>query len=95
MNIKPLSDHVIIKTIDRENKSKSGIIIPDTAKEKPMLGEVLAVGPGKFNNDGKRSKMEVKVKDQVLFGKYTGTEIKIENQELLIMTESDIFAIVK
>ena len=94
MKIKPLSNHVVLKTIENENKSKAGIIIPDTAKEKPILGEIQAVGPGKFSNDGKRIKMEVKVKDKVLFGKYSGNEIKFDDQELLILTESDILAIV-
>jgi chaperonin GroES len=94
MNLKPLSDRVLVKAIEKENKSKSGIIIPDTAKEKPMMGEVVAVGPGKMGEDGKRLKMEVKVKDHVLYGKYSGTDIKIEGNEYLILNQSDILAIV-
>jgi chaperonin GroES len=95
MNIKPLSNRVVIKSIEKEDKSSSGIIIPDTAKEKPMLGEIVAVGPGKLSDDGKRLKMEVKVKDKILYGKYTGTEITLANKEYLILDESDILAIVK
>jgi chaperonin GroES len=95
MNVKPLSDRVVLKTIEKDTKSSGGIIIPDTAKEKPMLGEIVAVGPGKLSGDGKRIKLEVKVKDKVLYGKYSGTEIKLDNNDYLIMNESDILAIVK
>ena len=95
MDIKPLSNRVVIKSIEKENKSGGGIIIPDTAKEKPMLGEIVAVGPGKLSDDGKRLKMEVKVKDKILYGKYTGTEITLDNKEYLILDDNDILAIVK
>ena len=95
MNIKPLSNRVVVKAIDKENKSGGGIIIPETAKEKPMLGEIVAVGPGKLSDDGKRLKMEVKVKDKILYGKYTGTEITLDNKEYLILDDNDILAIVK
>ena len=95
MNIKPLSNRVVIKSIEKENKSSGGIIIPDSAKEKPMLGEIVAVGPGKMSDDGKRVKPEVKVKDKVLYGMFSGTEIKLDNKDYLILNESDILAIVK
>jgi chaperonin GroES len=95
MNIKPLSDRIVIKAIEKDTKSNGGIIIPDTATEKPMLGEVVAIGPGKMSDDGKRVKLEVKTKDKVLFGKYSGTEIKFDGQDYLILNESDILAIVK
>jgi chaperonin GroES len=95
MNIKPLSNRVVIKSIEKEDKSSGGIIIPDSAKEKPMLGEIVAVGPGKLSDDGKRLKMEVKVKDKILYGKYTGTEITLDNKEYLILDDNDILAIVK
>lgn len=92
--MKPLADRVIIKPAAAEEKSKGGIILPDTAKEKPVIGEVVAVGPGKIADDGKKITLEVKVGDKVLYGKYSGTEVTVEGEELLIMREADIFAIV-
>ena len=95
MNLKPLADRVIIKPAAAEEKTKGGIILPDTAKEKPMKGEIIAVGTGKVNEDGKVISLEVKVGDKVLYGKYSGTEVNIDDTEYLIMRESDIFAIIK
>jgi chaperonin GroES len=94
MKLKPLADRVIVKPIEEQEKKKGGIIIPDTAKEKPMQGEIVAVGPGKRNDDGKKVPLEVKKGDRILYGKYSGTEVEIEEQELLVMKESDIYAIV-
>ena len=94
MKIKPLADRVVIKPSPADEKSRGGIILPDTAKEKPVVGEVVAVGPGKVADDGKTIKPEVKVGDKVLYGKYSGTEVTIEGEEFLIMREADIFAIV-
>jgi chaperonin GroES len=94
MKIKPLADRVVIKPSPAEEKSRGGIILPDTAKEKPVVGEVVAIGPGKVTDDGKKVAPEVKVGDKVLYGKYSGTEVTIEGDEYLIMRESDIFAIV-
>ena len=94
MNIKPLGDRVVIKALPMEEKTKSGIIMPDTAKEKPQEGTIVAVGAGALNKDGVRVALEVKVGDRVLFSKYAGTEIKYEGKEYLIMKESDIHAIV-
>ena len=94
MNVKPLHDRVIVKRIEETEVVKGGIIIPDTAKEKPMEGEVLAAGPGKIMEDGKRAAMDVKAGDRVLFGKYSGTEIKIDDQDYVIMREDEILAIV-
>jgi chaperonin GroES len=94
MKMKPLADRVIIKPSAAEEKTKGGIILPDTAKEKPVIGEVVAVGPGKVTDDGKKVALEVKVGDKVLYGKYSGTEVTVEGEELLIMREADIFAIV-
>ena len=93
MKIKPLSDRVIVKAEAAEEKTASGIILPDTAKEKPQEGKVVAVGPGKISDSGNTIKMTVKVGDKVLYGKYSGTEIIVNNQEYLIMKENDIFAI--
>lgn len=93
MNIRPLADRVVVKPIEPEEKKEGGIIIPDTAKEKPMQGKVVAVGPGKISENGEKIPMEVKVGDIVLYGKYSGTEVTIDNEEYLIMRESDIFAI--
>jgi len=92
--IKPLADRVIIKPAEAEEKTSGGIILPDTAKEKPIEGTVVAVGPGKTADDGKIIKPEVKVGDRVLYGKYSGTEVTIAGEEYLIMRESDIFGIV-
>jgi chaperonin GroES len=92
--IKPLADRVIVKPAEAEEKTAGGIILPDTAKEKPIEGTVVAVGPGKTGDDGKIIKPEVKVGDRVLYGKYSGTEVTIDGEEYLIMRESDIFGIV-
>ena len=94
MKIRPLQDRVIVKRIEEEEKSKGGIIIPDTAKEKPQEGKVVAVGKGKVNDDGKITPLDVKVNDRVLFGKYSGSEINIDGEELLIMREEDILGII-
>jgi chaperonin GroES len=94
MNLKPLGDRVVIKPSPKEEITKSGLVIPDTAKEKPQEGTILAVGPGKLDEDGKRVHMDVKVGDKVLYAKYAGTEIKLEGEEHLIVKESDILAIV-
>tara|TARA_B100000945_G_scaffold130296_1_gene103982 strand:+ start:477 stop:761 length:285 start_codon:yes stop_codon:yes gene_type:complete len=93
MNIKPLSDRVVVKPQEAEEKTASGIILPDTAKEKPQMGEILAVGPGKSSDSGSLIKMTVKKGDKILYGKYSGTEITVGNDEVLIMRESDILAI--
>ena len=90
MKFRPLHDRVLIKVLDSEEKSSGGIIIPDTAKEKPQEGEIVAVGPGAMNDSGKLAPMDVKVGDIVLFGKWSGTEIKIDGKEYSIMKESDI-----
>ena len=94
MNVKPLADRVIVKPIDPEEKKQGSIIIPDTAKEKPQEGEVVAVGPGKVNDSGSKVELEVKKGDKVLYGKYSGTEVTIDGVEYLIMRESDILAII-
>jgi chaperonin GroES len=94
MKLKPLADRVVIKPSPAEEKTKGGIILPDTAKEKPVVGEVVAVGPGKVTEEGKKVVPEVKVGDKVLYGKYSGTEVTVEGEEYLIMREADIFAIV-
>ncbi|MBI72500.1 MAG: co-chaperone GroES [Candidatus Marinimicrobia bacterium] len=94
MSIKPLSDRVVIKAQEAEEKTASGIILPDTAKEKPQIGEVVATGPGKVNESGNLVKMSVKKGDKVLYGKYSGTEISHNGDDLLIMRESDILAVV-
>ncbi len=93
VKIKPLSDRVLVKPAEAEEKTASGIIIPDTAKEKPQKGKVVAVGKGKVSDDGKLCPPEIKVGDIVLYGKYSGTEITIDNSDYLIMRESDIYAI--
>ncbi len=94
MNLKPLSDRIVVRPSKAEEKTKGGIIVPDTAKEKPVWGEVIAVGPGRMSDEGKVIPMTIKVGDQVLYGKYSGTEVTIEGEELLIMRESDVFAII-
>jgi len=94
LQLKPLADRVVVKKIEAEEKTSGGIVLPDTAKEKPQQGEILAVGPGKFDEKGNRQPMEVKVGDKVLFAKYSGTEVKIEGVEYLILAERDILAIV-
>ena len=93
MKLKPLADRVVVKPSPAEEKTKGGIIVPDTAKEKPVWGEVIAVGPGRISDDGKSIPMEIKVGDKVLYGKYSGTEVTVDGNEMLIMRESDIFAI--
>ena len=95
MKIRPLQDRILLKRIQEEEKSKGGIIIPDTAKEKPQEGKVVAVGKGKVNEDGKITPLDVKVNDRVLFGKYSGTEINIDGEEHLIMREDDILGIIE
>jgi chaperonin GroES len=94
INLKPLADRVIVKPSEAEEKTKGGIILPDTAKEKPIEGTLVAIGPGKVAEDGKIVKPEVKVGDKVLYGKYSGTEVTVEGETYLIMRESDIFAII-
>jgi len=95
MKIRPLADRVVIKRIEEEEVKKGGIIIPDTAKEKPQKGEVIAVGPGRLDEKGNRMPMEVKVGDKVLFSKYAGTEVKIGDEEYLIMREDDILCVLE
>ena len=95
MKVKPLHDRVIVKRVEEEEKTKGGIIIPDTAKEKPVEGVIMAVGDGKVADDGKKIALEVKAGDKVLFGKYAGTEIQINGEEHVIMREDDIIAIVE
>ena len=95
MNLRPLQDRVLIRRVEPETKSAGGIFIPDTAQEKPMEGAVVAVGPGVRDEDGKLHALDVKVGDRVLFGKWSGTEIKIDGEELVIMKESDIMGIVE
>jgi chaperonin GroES len=95
MKIKPLGDRIIVKRIEEEEKSKGGIIIPDTAKEKPQQGEVIAVGTGKLTDKGERIPMEIKVGDRVLFGKYSGTDVKLEGEECLIMHQDDVLGIIE
>ena len=95
MNLRPLHDRVIVKRIESETTTASGIVIPDNAAEKPDQGEVIAVGPGKFDEDGDRMDMSVKKGDRVLFGKYSGQTVKINGDELLVMKEDDLFAVVE
>jgi chaperonin GroES len=95
MKIRPLQDRVIVKRVDEEEKTKGGIIIPDTAKEKPQEGKVVAVGKGKVDEDGKVRPLDVKAGDRILFGKYAGTEIKIEGEEHLILREDDILGVIE
>jgi len=95
MKIRPLQDRVIVKRLEEEEKTKGGIIIPDTAKEKPQEGKIIAVGKGKMTDDGKVIPLDVKAGDRILFGKYSGTEIKIEGEEHLIMREEDILGIIE
>jgi chaperonin GroES len=94
MKIKPLADRILVKPAPAEEKTASGIIIPDTAKEKPMQGEVIAVGKGRISDDGKVSPLELKVGDKILYGKYSGTEVTVDGDEYLIMRESDVYAII-
>jgi len=94
MKLRPLQDRILVKRVEEETKTKGGIIIPDTAKEKPAEGKVVAVGNGKVGDDGKRVALEVKAGDRVLFGKYSGTEVKVEGEEFLIMREDDVLGII-
>lgn len=94
MNIKPLGDRVVIKVLESEQKTASGIVIPDKAKEKPQEGEILAVGSGKVLDNGTKVELEVKVGDKVIFSKYAGTEVKLGNEEYLVLSERDILAII-
>jgi len=95
VKIRPLQDRVIVKRIEEEEKTKGGIIIPDTAKEKPQEGKVIAVGKGKLNEDGKVVPLDVKVNDRILFGKYSGSEINMDGEEHLIMREEDILGVIE
>lgn len=95
MKVKPLNDRVLVKRLEETPMTKGGIYIPDTAKEKPIEGRIVATGPGKLSEDGKRMPMSVKENDRVLFGKYAGTEIKVEGEEYLMMREDDILAIIE
>ena len=95
MNFRPLHDRVVVRRIDAEEKTKGGIIIPDTAKEKPQEGEVIAVGPGARDENGVLRALDVKAGDRILFGKWSGTEVRLDGQDLLIMKESDIMGIVE
>jgi chaperonin GroES len=95
MNFRPLHDRVLVRRLEQEEKTSGGIIIPDTAKEKPMEGEIIAAGPGARGEDGTLHPLDVKVGDRVLFGKWSGTEVKIDGEELMIMKESDIMGIIE
>jgi len=94
MKLRPLQDRILVQRVEEETKTKGGIIIPDTAKEKPVEGKVVAVGNGKVGEDGKRTALEVKTGDRILFGKYSGTEVKIEGEEYLIMREDDVLGVI-
>lgn len=94
MKIKPLHDRILVKRVEEEEKTKGGIIIPDTAKEKPAEGKIIAVGDGKVSEDGKKTPLTVKVGDRVLYSKYAGTEVKIEGEEYLMMREDDVMGII-
>ena len=95
MKLRPLQDRILVKRVDEESTTKGGIIIPDTAKEKPAEGEVVAVGIGKMGEDGKTIALEIKKGDKILFGKYGGTEVKIEGEEYLIMREDDVLGVIE
>lgn len=94
MNIKPLGERIVLKVMESEEKTKSGIVLPDTAKEKPQMGKVLAVGSGRILDNGERVPLEVKVGDKVLFAKYAGTEVKIDGEEYMVLKENDVLAII-
>ena len=94
MQVKPLADRVVVRAVEEAETVKGGIIIPDTAKEKPMEGEIFEVGPGRTTDEGKNISMQVKKGDRILYGKYSGTEVSIDGEEFLIMRESDIFAVI-
>ena len=95
MNLKPLDDRIIIKQSDAEEKTSGGIILPDTAREKPQIGSVVAIGPGKILDDGKRAKMSVKKNDEVIYGKYSGSEVEYDSDKYVILRESDVLGIVE
>jgi chaperonin GroES len=95
INLRPLGDRVVVKPTPRDEMTKSGIVLPDTAKEKPQEGEVLAAGPGRLLDDGKREAMDLKVGDKVLYAKYAGTEFKVDGEDLLIVSQKDVLAIVE
>jgi chaperonin GroES len=95
MKIRPLHDRVLVKRVEEDEKTAGGIIVPDTAKEKPQKGEIVAAGPGKRNEEGKVQPLDIKAGDKVLFGKYAGTEIKVEGEELLMMREDDIMGVIQ
>ena len=95
MNLRPLQDRILVERVEEQEKTKGGIIIPDTAKEKPAEGKVVAVGQGKLDDSGKRIPLEVKAGDRILFGKYSGTEVKIEGEEYLIMREDDVLGVIE
>ena len=94
MKLRPLQDRIVVQRVQEETTTKGGIIIPDTAKEKPAEGKVIAVGNGKLGDDGKRIALEIKAGDKILFGKYSGTEVKIEGEEFLIMREDDVLGVI-
>ena len=94
MNVKPLADRILVRRLDEPEVKRGGIIIPDTAKEKPQQGEVIATGPGRLNDEGKRVALEVKKGDKILMGKYSGTEVKIDGNEYIIMREEDVLAVI-
>ena len=94
VNVKPLADRILVRRLEEQEVKKGGIIIPDTAKEKPLEGEIIAVGPGRINEEGKRIPLEVKKGDRVLIGKYSGTDVKLEGNEYVILREDDVLAIV-
>ena len=93
-DVKPLADRVVVRALEETEQMRGGLYIPDTAKEKPMQGEVVAVGPGKFDDKGNRVPMDVKAGDKVLYGKYSGTEVTVEGEQLLILRESDVLAVI-
>ncbi len=95
MNLKPLDDRIVIKQSDAEDKSAGGILLPDSAQEKPQIGKVIATGPGKLLDDGKRAQMSVKKKDEVLYGKYSGSEVEVDGEKYVILRESDVLGIVE
>jgi chaperonin GroES len=94
MNIKPLGERVVVKTLESEERTKSGIVLPDTAKEKPQMGKILAVGSGRVLDNGQKIPLEVKIGDKVLFAKYAGTEVKLDGEEYMVLKETDILAII-
>jgi len=94
IKVKPLADRVVVKALEETETMRGGLYIPDTAKEKPQQGEVVAVGPGKLSDEGKRIEMELKVGDKVLYGKYSGTEVTVDNEQYLILREGDVLAVV-